>query len=255
MSKGCRCPLRQREASWGLWEFHARFTRLSLYQLFLLDPSYRLSSRFPRESSPKPEPITKEALLLVEGNGSRNFFAAMCDHFSLSHQLQIINFGGIKQLKGTLLGLRGASGFADVKSIGIIRDAETSSTGAFQSVKANLRNAGLVAPEKPEQLSWDGQPAVGVLILPGQDKPGMLETLLCRTFADAPEDCCIDAFFQCVEKSRQGRAAKRPDKARAQAFIATQPDPHVSVGVGARKKNTGTWTIGHWRQSATSFNP
>ena len=49
-----------------------------------------------RESSPKPEPITKEALLLVEGKDSRNFFAAMCDHLSLSHKLQIINFGGIK---------------------------------------------------------------------------------------------------------------------------------------------------------------
>ena len=40
---------RHREASWGPWEFHAHFTHLSLYQLFLLDPSYRLSSRFPLE--------------------------------------------------------------------------------------------------------------------------------------------------------------------------------------------------------------
>ena len=36
-----------------------------------------------KESAPKPKPITKEALLLVEGNDSRNFFKAMCDHLSL----------------------------------------------------------------------------------------------------------------------------------------------------------------------------
>ena len=53
MSKGCRCLRRHREASWGPREFHARFTRLSLYQLFLLDPSYRLFSRFPREEVPR----------------------------------------------------------------------------------------------------------------------------------------------------------------------------------------------------------
>ena len=105
---------------------------------------------------------------------------------SLSHQLQIKKFGGIDQLKSALLALPGASGFADVKSIGIIRDADADSTAAFQSVKANLRNAGLVAPEEPEKLSCDAQPAVGVLILPGQGEPGMLETLLCKTFADAP---------------------------------------------------------------------
>ncbi|MXZ83133.1 MAG: hypothetical protein F4Z10_05490 [Synechococcus sp. SB0666_bin_14] len=205
-------------------------------------PATQEAQPMARESFPKPESITKETLLLVEGNDSRNFFEAMRDHLSLSHQLQIINFGGIKQLKNTLLGLRGASGFTDIKSIGIIRDAETNPTGAFQSVQASLRRAKLPIPANPEQLSCDGQPAVGVLILPGQGKPGMLETLLCKTFADAPECRCIDVFFKCVEELRQGRTAKRPDKARAQAFIATQPDPHVSVGVAARKRY---WNLDH----------
>ena len=35
---------------------------------------------------------------------------------------------------------------------------------------------------------------------------------------------------------------KDRDKARAHAFIATKPDPHVSVGVAARKKY---WNLDH----------
>ena len=135
-----------------------------------------------KESSPKPEPIAKKALLLVEGKDALNFFKVLCKHLALSQQLQIMNFGGVNQLRGFLLGLPGASGFADVKSIGIIRDAETNATGAFQSVTASLGRAGLATPAQPEQLSRDGQPAVGVLILPGHGQPGMLETLLGKTF-------------------------------------------------------------------------
>jgi len=43
------------------------------------------------KSSPKPEPITKEALLLVEGKDPLNFFGGLCKHLSLSQKLQIMN--------------------------------------------------------------------------------------------------------------------------------------------------------------------
>ena len=91
-----------------------------------------------KESAPKPERITKKAWLLVEGKDPLNFFGGLCNELSLSQKLQIMNFGGVKELRGFLIGLRGASGFADVKSIGIIRDAEEDSTRAFQSVKSKL---------------------------------------------------------------------------------------------------------------------
>ena len=191
---------------------------------------------------PQPQPITKEALLLVEGRDPLNFFEALCNHLSLSRQLQTMNFGGVKELRGFLVGLRGQSGFRNVKSIGIIRDAEEGAAAAFQSVQASLGHAGLTVPNEPEKLSRDGQPAVGVLILPGQDKSGMLETLLCETFADAPECHCIDAFFRCVQEKRPDANIKNPDKARARAFLATKPDSYPSVGIAARK---GYWPLDH----------
>ena len=192
---------------------------------------------------PQPQPITKEALLLVEGKDPRNFFDALSEHLSLSQQLEIINFGGVGELRSFLIGLRGQSGFRNVKRIGIIRDAEKDATGAFQSVQASLKRAGLATPKEPEQLSCDGgQRAVGILILPGQGKPGMLETLLCKTFTDAPECPCIDAFFRCVQEQCPAANIRKPDKARARAFLATKPDSYPSVGIAAKK---GYWPLDH----------
>lgn len=190
----------------------------------------------------QPQPITKEALLLVEGKDPRNFFEALCNHLSLSQQLQIMNFSGVEELRSFLIGLRGQSGFRNVKRIGIIRDAEGNAAGAFQSVQASLKRAGLATPKEPDQLSCDGQHAVGVLILPGQGKPGMLETLLCKTFTDGPECPCIDAFFRCVQERCPAANIKKPDKARARAFLATKPDSYPSVGIAAKK---GYWPLDH----------
>ena len=84
-------------------------------------------------------------------------------------------------------------------------------------------------------------PAVGVLVLPGGDEPGMLETLLCRTFEDTPLGDCIEGFFECVHTV--GRTLpKRPEKARASAWVSIQPEPQVSVGVAAKE---GYWDLQH----------
>ena len=85
--------------------------------------------------------------------------------------------------------------FDTVSSMGIVRDAENSAASAFQSVHSSLTNVGLPAPSGAGQRFGDS-PAVTVLILPGDDNPGMLETLLCQTFADAPVNRCIDDFFR-----------------------------------------------------------
>ena len=84
---------------------------------------------------------------------------------------------------------------------------------------------------------------MNVLILPGDRDSGMLETLLCRTFADTPVDRCINDFFRCFERSEAGAHIRNQDKARAQVFLATRETPQMSVGVAAQK---GYWgDFGH----------
>ena len=78
-----------------------------------------------------------------------------------------------------------------------------------------------------------------VLVLP-DDEPGMLETVLARSYAGTSEDGCIDRFFECIEAG--GTTIRRPAKARTCAYLATTNDPHVSVGVAAKK---GVWDFEH----------
>ena len=71
--------------------------------------------------------------------------------------------------------------------------------------------------------------------------PGMLETLICRSFAASGLDSCIDSFFECIQ-AELGYGPHRPEKARAHAYIATRRDPHVSVGVAAQRSY---WDLDH----------
>ena len=189
---------------------------------------------------PEPATTTSPIQLLVEGNDQRNFFEAFIEHLSLDN-IQIQNFGGVNELRGFLLVLVNAPGFREiVQSVGIVRDAETSAQAAFQSVQSSLRNAGLPVPNQPERRAG-GSPAVTVLILPGNSRPGMLETLLNETFANTPEDACINAFFECVE-AVPAVSINNPDKARAYAYLTTKPNPHHSVGMAAKQR---CWDLDH----------
>lgn len=184
---------------------------------------------------------------MVEGNDERNFFEAFTEHLQLPN-VQIQAFDGKDRLREFLETLAGVTDFQTVKRVGIVRDADESADAAFRSVGAALRNANdairssgaeFPVPDRPEQLVGE-RPALNVMILPGEGQAGMLETLLCRTFVGDDVDRCIDRFFQCAEES--GTRIERPDKARARAYLATTPDPHLSVGVAAKRDR---WDMNH----------
>ena len=194
------------------------------------------------------ERIEREIQLLVEGKDERNFFEAFLEHLQVANvQIQVLD--GKDRLRESLETLAGATGFRTVKHIGIVRDADESAVAAFQSIQTSLTNANRVVrtwsgaefpvPDRPEQRVGSG-PSVSVFILPGGADDGMLETLLCRTFAGTEMDRCIDGFLQCAEES--GSPIHRRDKSRAHAWLATRQDPHVSVGHAARK---GYWNFDH----------
>lgn len=140
--------------------------------------------------------IDREVQLLVEGRDEVNFFSALVDFHNID-PVQIQNLEGKDKLRKFLAALRRAPGFETVRSLGVVRDADESPASAFQSVRDSLRNAGLPAPNRAGERSGEA-PAVTVFILPGDNRPGMLETLLRESFAGGPEDRCVEEYLACV---------------------------------------------------------
>ena len=198
---------------------------------------------------PRPNTVRSRTQLLVEGNDQRNFFEAMISHLKLD-DIQVQNFGGVDELQLFVSELARSGEFPDVRSLGIVRDAETSAQSAFRSVQGALARTGLAVPHRPRQCTAS-DPAVSVLILPDDDQAGMLESILCRTFAGSPLDACIDNFFDCI-RDATGDALHRPEKARAHAYIATQRDSHVSVGGCCTERLLGSQSPCFQRCSAVS---
>lgn len=185
--------------------------------------------------------IKESKQLLVEGKDPKNFFGKFICHLYLQN-IQVQDFSGINELHGFLLAFVKLPGFSDcVSSLGIVRDAEKNAKSAFQSVQSAVKNAGLSVPAAPGKRSA-GSPAVTAYILPGDGKPGMLETLLCRSFDAEPVRVCIDDFFSCVDDRTGSQPTLSRDKARAHAYLTTKDEPHVSVGVAAKKCY---WTLDH----------
>ena len=181
-----------------------------------------------------PKKIAKPVQLIVEGKNLENFFEAYLSHLDLK-DIQIQNFGGINELSAFLKGFELLEGFNQIHSVGIVRDAEESAPAAFNSVQSSIKN-NCTQLSKPKEMGeiHENNPSVGVMILPDNKNKGMLETLLSQTFAEDPVNDCIDNFLICV-KNQTRKEILKPDKARAHAFIATKPYPHVSVGVAAKK--------------------
>ncbi len=182
-----------------------------------------------------PQNIELPVQLIVEGRDQVNFFEEFVNRLSLT-EIQIQDYGGGSELRHFLPALVNMAKFKSVKSVGIVRDAETSAEGTLNSIQSTLGKSKLEVPPKPEVRVGE-DPAISIMILPGNNKPGMLETLLCETFRDTPEESCIDSFFHCIATAKLP-AIRRLDKAKAWAYLTTKPDPHHSVGVAAKK---GYW--------------
>lgn len=186
-----------------------------------------------------PKTIDRKTQLLVEGNDQRNFFEALAKRLSLS-TIQVRDYGGVNDLRGFLGAFAAMREFAKVDSIGIVRDAERKpADSAFDSVRSSLEKANLPAPERAGARN-PGPPTVTVFILPDNENPGMLETLLHKSFENTPEDRCVDAYIRCLREA--GNPVDRPDKTRVHAWLASRREPHVSAGVAAKK---GYWDFGH----------
>lgn len=187
-------------------------------------------------------PITLQKLLLVEGHDAWQFFKALLHHLGLVNTIEIRNYGGISELPSYLKTLPAISGFGEVVSLGITRDAESNAQDAFKAVCHALENARSGGPRTPfrERLSVPQAPinktggalGISVFILPDCVSPGMLETVCLASVTDDPAMPCVEQYFECLKGGRVPTLGSI-SKARVQAFLSSRPEPGLLLGQAA----------------------
>jgi hypothetical protein len=190
--------------------------------------------------TPAPIPLTLPKLLLAEGNTPMHLLEALLRSLGISESVEIRNFGGIGQLKTHLPALQLMGGFADVISLGIVRDAEGDAAAARQSVEQILASAGLTDKDRAAFNS-------SVFNLPDNAHAGMIEDLCLAAVQDDPVYGCVERFMECAESVGadlpQGLARS---KSLAQVYLATKDDPQMFPGLAAYK--------GHWPFASPVFD-
>jgi len=174
--------------------------------------------------------VTAPKLLLVEGQDDHRFFSRLRASADITEdQLDIVPYDGKSNVSRFIRDLpHMVPGFSEnVRSLGIVRDADDDPENAFKGVRDALSRAGLPTPARPGEFVGDPL-KVGVLILPNPELPGMLEDLCLAAVEDDPAMGCINEYLDCLGSTDV--PIKNPAKARFYAFLASRKKPELKLG-------------------------
>lgn len=196
--------------------------------------------------------IIKKHLILCEGLDAKLFLihflnsADLKENVSFSEDIQVGDFGGNEDLPNYLGALRNMSGFDEVESIMIIRDAEKDAELAVQQIRSALFKNGLASPEHAG--IWAGaEPRIGFLLFPTCEKelePGTLEDL-CLGILKEPESPVllqdVDKFLDDLSQN-YGRQFPHRFKTKLHTYFSVT-DKFVSLKIGeAAKAGAFDWS-------------
>ena len=139
----------------------------------------------------------------------------------LINEIQTIEVGGKNKFEEKIKGLKeGATGFNDVISMGIIRDADDNPKGTFDSICSVLDRINLPKPEAPQKPAA-GSPQVTIMIVPDEYTTGMIENICLNSVNDDPAMECVNEFFDCLKARKRVLSENVIPKARVRAFLAS----------------------------------
>ena len=187
-------------------------------------------------------------LIIVEGKDEEICFSHWLKRWNLA-EIQVLAAGSKTQILQTLQVLRLLPNFSTLSHLLVIRDADETPTGAFDSVCAALNQAKFAAP--PDAWSWQSpqnqDPALCVAILPSISQEGALEELLLQTVAsDEVLNLTKNYIKAAYDYRRENFDASNPNsivppsevhrgKATALAYMVTRIADMREVGRAAQK--------------------
>ncbi len=183
-------------------------------------------------------------VLLVEGNDDLHVISALCCQFGIKETFKIEDCKGVDRiLNGLPVRLKGSG---DIKTIGIVVDADVDmerrwlavrrilvDSGRYDAVPDVCPNGGLIL--KP-RIADDIK--VGVWIMPDNRTNGMLENFV--AFLVPEEDDLmpvVDETLAGIESRKLNRySIVHHDKARIHTWLAWQESPGTPMGMAVTKK-------------------
>jgi hypothetical protein len=194
--------------------------------------------------------IKQPKLLVVEGADACYFYIWACAAYGVL-DVQVMDFGGIKDLTAFLKTLSLLPGYERVAVIAIARDAENNPLSAVSSVKQSLDRASLPVPNEPFEFAGNS-PRVAFMIMPGFNGSqsaspallaGTLEDLLLEIAKDQSTFSCVDLYIDCLQS--RGLAITRLHKTKLHAYLSGKNE-FCGLKIGEASK-AGAWDWQHPR--------
>jgi len=188
--------------------------------------------------------LHKPVLLFVEGADDKGVLEALTRWLHLESRIQILLMEGKNNLRGRLLATRNAEGFAQVRALGIVLDADEDAKRPFQSACDALRVVGWPVPQAAAQVVGQaGAVRTGILILPPQQVAGAIEDVFLHALNDSRLMRCVEDYAMCAAQTL-GKPLEKPGKMRLQTYLA-------ATAVGKRLgESAGVRDLWDWNHPA-----
>lgn len=184
--------------------------------------------------------LDKPVQLLVEGREYEHVFKHISDSDTCSC-IQVHDFSRVDQSPRPLLAsLPKFTGFANVRVIAVIRDAEDDPAAKHDQVRDAFRRAHLPEPKNAGQIQR-GEPSTGYLIVPASG-PGCLETAF---YNSATNQAIRDHVIECVDKCKANQNDNWRHKAIVHSMVAVSNTPEAPLALSLK--------FGIWDRASSEF--
>lgn len=178
-------------------------------------------------------------VLLVEGKDDEHVLYALLNHHGIPRIYRIKDKQGVENLLNTLEVELLAS---DLKSLGIIVDADTDIGRRWQSLSQIIRNAGYanvpIAPDTDGTIiTEDNKPTVGIWVMPDNIIPGMLENFI--SFLVPGNNPLWTRVTRCLDEIPEDERLFPPQhliKAQVHTWLSWQNEPGSPLGLAITRR-------------------
>ena len=181
------------------------------------------------------EDLPPERILLVEGADDEEVVRHLCRRHQSVPTFDIVNKRGFPALRRAIVPEMKVSGR---RAVGILVDGNDAPGARWQSIFDTLRGAGVRLPEAfgPDGAVMEGEPRVGVWLMPGNLASGELEDFVIGLLpADDPVWPRADRYVEGIPAAERRFRPQKTSRAKIHAWLATRAEPRLmgaAVGAG-----------------------